>query len=295
DVDSDGRVSANDRMDYTFVVTNTGNVTVSSVVVSDDKVVSITGGPTTLKPGESETFIGSYIITQDDIDAGVLTNTATVEGKDPPDVTGTGEADTGTDPEGGTITDPSGTDSDGDGNDGNVPTETTLPALPSIDLVKTFTVDDSSGEAGRVDAGDEITYTFEVTNTGNVTLTDVGLTEIAFSGTGDYELPADAVFGSSTGGSAEGTLAPGETATYTLTYTLTQDDIDAGKLDNSSLVTGTPPSGTADNVTDGSDTATGADGTVIDDPSDTDSDGDGDDDNDPTTTNLSQTPSLAVT
>src|SRR5690606_31672602 len=122
-------------------------------------------------------------------------------------------------------------------------TETGLPMNPVLALVKTFVVDNSSGTAGRVDAGDEITYTFEVTNTGNVTLTDVGLSEIAFSGTGDYELPADAVFVPAPGGSAAGTLVPGETATYTLTYTLTQDDIDAGELTNSTLATGTPPAG----------------------------------------------------
>src|SRR5690606_19485838 len=117
-------------------------------------------------------------------------------------------------------------------------------------------------------------------------LTGVGLTEIAFSGTGDYTLPADAVFVSASEGSDEGELSPGETATYTLTYTLTQDDIDAGEPSNSTLATGTPPSGPPENATDESDAATDADGDDITDPAGTDSDGDGGNGNDPSVTGL---------
>src|SRR5690606_23178377 len=185
-------------------------------------------------------------------------------------------SDAATDADGDPIDDADTVDSDADADTdpGNDPVVTDLPSVPSIDLVKTFVVDNSSGTAGRVDAGDEITYTFEVTNTGNVTLTDVGLAEIAFSGTGDYELPADAVFVPAPGGSAAGTLLPGETATYTLTYILTQDDIDAGELTNSTLATSTPPA-RAD-VTDVSDAATDADGDPIDDADTVDSDADAD-------------------
>src|SRR5690606_33682831 len=57
--------------------------------------------------------------------------------------------------------------------------------------------------------------------------------------------------------------------------------------------TGTPPVGA--DVTDESDTATGADGKDIMDPADTDSDGDEDNGNDPTTTQLARLPELEVT
>src|SRR5690606_1380549 len=115
-------------------------------------------------------------------------------------------------------------------------------------------------------------------------------TEIAFSGTGDYELPPDAVFVSATEASDAGTLVPGETATYTLAYILTQEDVDAGGLTNSTLATGTSPAGTA--VTDESDAATGADGTPVADPAGTDGDSDGDNGNDPTVTNLPESPAV---
>ena len=58
-----------------------------------------------------------------------------------------------------------------------------------------------------------------VTNTGNVTVHDIAIGEIAFSGTGDPvagHLPAT-------------TLAPGEPTTCTATYTVTQADVDAGR------------------------------------------------------------------
>jgi len=107
--------------------------------------------------------------------------------------------------------------------------------------------DDDGGEAGsiritvdgtldmtvvdpavRADVGDVIDYTFEVTNTGDVTLTGVIVTD-----------PLVTVSGSAI------TLDPGETDTTTFTgsYTLTQADIDAGEVDNTATATGTPPEG----------------------------------------------------
>src|SRR5690606_11235549 len=150
-------------------------------------------------------------------------------GTSPASTVVTDDSDTGTTPEGEDIPDPANTDSDGDEDNGNDPTETNLPEVPSIDLVKTFVVDQSSGVAGRVDAGDKLTYTFEVTNTGNVTLTGVSLSTLGVSGEGDYDI-SEAEFVSATEESDEGELVPGETATDTLTYTLTQEDVDAREL-----------------------------------------------------------------
>ncbi|MEZ4985248.1 MAG: hypothetical protein R2795_09465 [Saprospiraceae bacterium] len=77
-----------------------------------------------------------------------------------------------------------------------------------------------------------------MTNTGNVTLDNVTVTETATSFTGTGTLPSPTyTAGSSSQGSAEGTLLVGESASYTATY-VAQDDIDAGQIDNQALATG---------------------------------------------------------
>ena len=74
-----------DTSDYAFTVTNDGNVTLTNVTI-DDPTVSMAGGPIVgLAPGISDptTFTGTYSITQADIDAGFVANTATASGTDP--------------------------------------------------------------------------------------------------------------------------------------------------------------------------------------------------------------------
>src|SRR5690606_11398942 len=81
--------------------------------------------------------------------------------------------------------------------------------------------------------GGVVTYTFTITNTGNVTLHDVAV--------------ADALPGLSTitygtwPGGTERVLAPGQQVTATATYTVTQDDVDAGEITNTATATGTSP------------------------------------------------------
>src|SRR5204863_93086 len=55
---------------YTFLVTNTGNVTLSGITVTDPKVASIACLATTLNPGASTTCSGNHTITQAEVDAG---------------------------------------------------------------------------------------------------------------------------------------------------------------------------------------------------------------------------------
>jgi hypothetical protein len=126
-----------DVITYEYVLTNTGNMSISALTVTDDHIASVTCPVVTLAPGASATCTASYTVTQADLDAGSVTNIAQ----------GTG-----------------------------TPAQRPLPpttdtetvnadARPSLSLVK------SAATGSPYDgAGDLIGYTYAVTNTGNVTI-----------------------------------------------------------------------------------------------------------------------------
>lgn len=73
-----------DSIEYTYVITNNGDVTLSApFTISDDKIAAVTcpETPTSLAPTESLTCTASHTITQANLDAGTLVNTATASGK----------------------------------------------------------------------------------------------------------------------------------------------------------------------------------------------------------------------
>ena len=85
-----GTVSkAGQQVEYRFAVTNTGNVTLSGVTVKDTAfsgtgtLGAITCPESSLAPQASETCTADYTVTQADVDAGTITNTATVSGLPP--------------------------------------------------------------------------------------------------------------------------------------------------------------------------------------------------------------------
>ena len=86
DVNGDGFAQIGETIAYSFEVTNTGNVAVTGITISDPLPgIVLNGGPIDLDPGENDstTFSGSYTLTQADLIAGVVTNQATATGNDP--------------------------------------------------------------------------------------------------------------------------------------------------------------------------------------------------------------------
>ena len=131
---------------YDYQVTNTGNVTLGSMTLTDPLAgLSPVNcqGVTSLLPGASVTCTATYTTTQADVDAGGVTNTATVSGTPPSGV-----------PVGDT-------------------SSVTVPAThaPAIAVVKSASITDFSVP------GVPVTYSYQVTNTGNETLTNVGVTD----------------------------------------------------------------------------------------------------------------------
>ncbi|NRD21590.1 DUF11 domain-containing protein, partial [Winogradskyella eckloniae] len=281
-----------DTIDYTITVTNTGNVTLTNVEVTDADVTFISGtNPiASLASGASATFVVRQTITATDIANGYLENSASATGDSPSGTDDVSDdSDTDVDPNGNAIPNNETVDSpDGDGTDDmdptNDPTVTNLDDNPELTVTKTTdgTIT-SAGVAGLLE--DTIDYTITVTNTGNVTLTNVEVTD------------ADVTFISGTNPIAS--LASGASATFVVRQTITATDIANGYLENSASATGDSPSGT-DDVSDDSDTDVDPNGNAIPNNETVDSpDGDGTDDmdptNDPTVTNLDDNPELTVT
>ena len=206
-------LSAGDTVTYSFLVTNTGNVTLTDVAIDEIEFTGAGDAPevvcpdeaTSMNAGDEVICTAEYTVTQADVDAGVLTNTATATGTPPGD-----EPDVTSPPSTATVT---------------------LTPAPALSIVKSATPNDATSFT----AGTQITYTFVITNTGNVTMTDVAPSETEFTGSGSMSAitcPAEA---------AE--VAPGDQVTCTAEYTLTQADVDAGSVENTAIATGTPPVG----------------------------------------------------
>ncbi|MEP1766679.1 MAG: SdrD B-like domain-containing protein [Sulfitobacter sp.] len=320
DTSGDGVIGAGDTVTYSFAVTNTGNITLGDVTVTDD-TASVTGGPITLAVGETDTssFIATGVITEAQAAAGAIENTAEASGDgvnsngDPiRDASGaplvaTDTSDAGSEPElpqSGTptaVTDPEGNETpdangDTDGDPANDPTVLFLP-MPEIQLVKSIASVTDSNANGVTDAGDVLSYTFSVTNTGNADIADITVT--------------DGLQGIVLSGNPIASLAQGEVndSQITATYTLTAADIIAGGVENSASADGTAVGNDGEPlgdpftpnapllVSDVSDAGTAPDGTTVADPEGTETadlgdETDGNLGNDPTVFTVPAAPSI---
>ena len=182
-----------ETISYTYTVTNTGNVTLHAVALTDSRLGAVTCPDTTLAAGQSTTCTAEHVTTQADVDAGHIANTADVTGRPP-----TGPPVTGTDRD-------------------------TVHAIrtPGIQVGKSSSPDTFGA------AGETITYSYAVTNTGNVTLRRITVTD---SRLGPITCPDTA-------------LAPAASMTCTASYVTTQADVDKGDIENAAVVTGHPPAG----------------------------------------------------
>lgn len=183
--------AAGQSVTYSFLVTNTGNVTLTSVAVSDPLpgLSAVTCSLSTLTPAAFTTCTATYTVRQSDVDAGSIANTATATGTPPvgPPVTDTGSA---------TVTAAKG---------------------PSVSITKATT------STGFNAVGQQIPFTITVVNNGNVTLTNVVITD------------PNAVMGACTP-SAPVTLAPTQSMSCAAVHTVTQADLTALSISNTAFV-----------------------------------------------------------
>lgn len=195
--DKTGVVKLGETITYTITVTNNGNVTINDIEVTDELTGNTGDNAFTidrLAVGETKQFTATYTVTEDDILEGTIVNRATAIGKDPrnEEVTGDGEVRVDTEEKDSHLT-----------------------------VSKETTSEPENGE--KYALGETINYLITVTNDGNLTLTNVKVTDEL---TGD-EWTIDE-------------LAPGEEETFDASYTVKESDL--GKtVVNVATATGTTP------------------------------------------------------
>ena len=140
DEDASGDVSVGDTLIFTIVANNTGSSTLTMVTVTDSMINPMSTTCAGVAPLETCTLQGSYTVTDDDMAAGFINNTATADSEQ---------------------TDP-------------VAESVTLNlADPALSLVKSAPANADNDVSGTVSLGDVLTYTVVATNTGTSTLTNV--------------------------------------------------------------------------------------------------------------------------
>ena len=172
--------SVGDVIGYSYLVTNSGNVTLYGITVVDDKAtVTCPDTSAGLAPLGTITCTASYTVTQGDLDAGSVNNTAYAT----------------------------------DGTTNSEPDSETVTAvkMPALTIVKTAT------PATYSTVGTVISYSYLVTNSGNVTLS--GPFTVSDDKATDESCPARLAL-------------PRASITCTASYTITQADLDAGSVTN---------------------------------------------------------------
>jgi uncharacterized repeat protein (TIGR01451 family) len=193
----DSFAAAGTGITYTYTVTDNGNVPLDNVTVADSSLGAVCGPAFALAVKESRPCTVNYVTTAADVAAGQITNTVTVNVQanahdpEPPSAAVT-------------LTIP-------------------LQEKPTVSIGKTASV------PGFAAAGTHVTYTYTVTDNGNVPLHDVTVND---SRLGAVTCPASA-------------LAVGQAMTCTAAYRTTAADVRAGKVANTATVNAASPGGLA--------------------------------------------------
>ncbi|MCX6007876.1 MAG: hypothetical protein NTZ34_11555 [Chloroflexi bacterium] len=186
-------VSLGETISYNYVITSTCNTTISSLVLTDDKFGTISLPATSLAPGENVSVSLAYTVATADF-PGPIATTSSVTG----------------------IT------ADNETRSASMATSITLNPLTSSLQIS------MSANVSSANTGDNITYTYTITNNGQAGLSALVLTDSRLG----------AVTLSST------SLAAGASLTATKTYTLLSSD-QPGPLSSSSTATATSSTGAA--------------------------------------------------
>lgn len=231
---------AGDIVTFKYVITNNGNATLTNVTPVDagptfngeaatnsltvfthqpTDLLNTTGvTPASVAPGQTVVFTADYTVDQIDFLRGAevdngMDNSATGS------ATGTPTTNTST-------------------------VETNIPADPKLSISKTYVISTDNGTTGEADVGDVITYTYTVTNTGNVAMQAISIDDVhegaslgagivaaeTLVSDGPLASATPAVVSNDTTSGPNGSwdlLQPGAVITFTYAHTVTQAEFDA--------------------------------------------------------------------
>lgn len=206
-----GDFEVGEQIEYSYAVTNTGNIRLVHLFIREQEFTGTGEPPAAVCPEEAllptltAVCTATYTITEGDVEAGFVDNTATALG--------------------------GWTTVEDDGFEESDPSSVTVPTpmAPALELVKTA----SPSDPAKFAVGTEVTYSFEVTNSGDVPVSGVRIDEVDFTGSGELSKVTCPTKAES--------IEPGEGVTCYAEYKLTQADIDAGRVDNVAQAIGTDP------------------------------------------------------
>jgi uncharacterized repeat protein (TIGR01451 family) len=225
-----------DTILYTYTVKNTGNVTMTGVVPTDPgptfngsagtgSLGAFSPASATLAPNATQVFTATYTMSQLDVDhgAGIASGVSNTAGA------------TGTTPAAVVYNIPNGS---------KATATTTIPAGPKLTIAKVAVLTTDTNANSKADLGDVVTYTYTVTNTGNVSMTAVSVNDLHGTPAVAVPLGAGGITSETltvpgplgAGASSDATanngiwsvLAPGATVTFTWVHTVTQAEVDHG-------------------------------------------------------------------
>ena len=230
------RIDAGDTIAYEFSVENIGDEALTNVSVSDPRPGLGDMSPAvveTLAPGETAVFSATYTVTQADLDAGELSNTATAVADGDISMTATSTVN--------------------------------LEQVGELLVDKFLAENNDADSSGDISVGDELTFGIAVANTGNVTLSDIDVHDVIVREGDDDALvvvpllndqgtPDDATDDVNIGdANANGLLDVGETWSYEALYTVAENDAAEGQvfLQNVAVATAVTPLGETVKAADG--------------------------------------------
>jgi hypothetical protein len=221
-----GLTDGGDTIAYSFLVNNTGNVELTNVSITDPgptfngsaatgTLSAFSPASATIAAGGSQLFTATYTLSQTDVDNSYgVTN----------GVANTASA-SGTAPSSTIVTAPNSSDT------------TTISGGVDLTISKVASAPGFiTGNVQQAPVGTVVTYTYMITNAGNVTIDDVLITDV-HNGAGPPPVPANEALTTDNGTMGDSTdavsndgiwstLSPGDIISFTDQYIVTQLDVD---------------------------------------------------------------------